>query len=223
MVICKSNFFKGAVAILAAAPVAAAGVFTSASSAQAAQLVGEFSFASDPTVSATIKSDSVTFTNPKTFSINTGLSTGNFTGFTSGTINNITSFSAGTFVNPFLTLLGGTLSGSTFIGEAASYSVRQAATNLVAIDITTTGKFKNVLTNELSNGEGILTLQTGGRGLTAAAISSLLAGGGSVTTTFSGFYFGTPTATPTPEPATMLGLGLVGVGVAMSRRRKTLA
>ncbi|ABA21507.1 hypothetical protein Ava_1885 [Trichormus variabilis ATCC 29413] len=222
MVISKSNFLKGAVAALATVPVVAAGVFTSAGAAQAAQLVGEFSFSSDPTVSATLTSNSVSFVAPKTFTINQSLSTGNFTGFTSGTINNITSFSTNTIVNPFLTLLGGALSGSTFIANTASYDIRQAAPNLVAIDITTIGTFKNALTNEESDGEGVLTLQTGGRGLTAFDVETLLTGGGSVSTTFSGFYFGTPRVS-TPEPATMLGLGLVGVGVAMSRRRKTVA
>ncbi|GAX36096.1 PEP-CTERM sorting domain-containing protein [Nodularia sp. NIES-3585] len=213
MITSKSNFFKGAVATLAALPLAAAATFTPAGSAQAASLVGSFSLTGDVTANLTL--DALNFAAPKTFTIHSGLSSGTFAGFTSGTMSQVLSFDTDSFVNPFVTLNSADArNGSTFTGNTASYTLRQAAANLVAIEVTTSGIFTNIENGKESKGGGLLTLNTLG---TVANIQNRLNSAQTVTTTFSGIQFAT-----VPEPATLLGLGVVAAGMAVSRRRKSI-
>lgn len=221
MVISKSNFLKGAVAALAAVPVAVAGVFTSAGSAQAVSLTGNFNLFGN--TAATLTLDTLTVDAPNTFNIL--LPTDQFAGFTSGIIGSIFDFDPDTNPNPvastpYLTLLGGAYSGSEYFAETAIYTVDPGAlAGTVAIKVETTGTFQNAVSGRLSRGQGIITLQAIGD---VASVKNTLDLGGNVRATYSGLYFGAVRAT-TPEPTTILGLAFVGAGIAASRRRKSLA
>ncbi|MDZ8226471.1 PEP-CTERM sorting domain-containing protein [Nostoc sp. ChiVER01] len=212
----KSRLLNATLAVTAAIPLATAGLFTSAGSAQAAALVGEFSLTGDG--SASLLENSFTFSNPKTFTISSDpdLTTGTFTGFTKGSIGNILSFAPTIATNPFLDL--GTDAATigdgfnTFAVSSASYTLTQAAANLVSINVITDGFFKSAL-GEISQGQGIFTLQTTG---TIATIKDNWKKGTAVKATYSSLYFAT-----VPEPTTLIGLGLVGAGMVMSRRRKS--
>lgn len=211
MIASKSQFLKAAVATLAALPVAAAGVFTSADSAQAAALKGSFFLTGDGLAEFANSGDSLNFLAPNTFTINPAASTGSFTAFTSGTVGNIISFLADTATNPFVDLGG----GNTFTVTSASYVVGgTAASALSPIDVTVRGFFTSS-TGDVSGGEGLLTLQAIGNNpaVVAAIASNSLPG-----VTYSGVYLAT-----VPEPATMLGLGVVGAAMFAANRRKKVA
>lgn len=211
MIASKSQFLKAAVATLAALPVAAAGVFTSADSAQAAALKGSFFLTGDGLAEFANSGDSLNFLAPNTFTINPAASTGSFTAFSSGTVGNIISFLADTATNPFVDLGG----GNTFTVTSASYVVGGTATSrLSPIDVTVRGFFTSS-TADVSGGEGLLTLQAiGNKPAVEAAIASNSLPG----VTYSGVYLAT-----VPEPATMLGLGVVGAAMFAANRRKKVA
>ncbi|AFY50603.1 PEP-CTERM putative exosortase interaction domain-containing protein [Nostoc sp. PCC 7524] len=211
MIASKPQFLKAAVATLAALPVAAAGVFTSADSAQAAALKGSFFLIGDGLASFANNGDSLNFLAPNTFTINPAASSGSFTTFTSGTVGNIISFLADTATNPFVDLGG----GNTFTVTSASYVVGGTPTSTLSpIDVTVRGFFTSS-TGDLSGGEGLLTLQAiGSKPAVEAAIASNLLPG----VTYSGVYLAT-----VPEPATMLGLGVVGAAMFAANRRKKVA
>ncbi|MEH2294540.1 PEP-CTERM sorting domain-containing protein [Nostoc sp.] len=215
MVSFKSTLLNATLAITAALPLAAAGLFTSTGSAQAAALVGDLSFGGGSN-NATLKTNSLTFNTPNTFAIDTSSSTGSFTAFTQGTIGNILSFAPTSATNPFLDL--GTNAATiadnlnTFAVTSATYTLTQVTPNLVSINVITDGFFKSML-GDISQGQGIFTLQAKG---TLADVTADLNTG--VTATYSGLYF-----TSVPEPAALLGLGAVGAVMVMSRRRKSFA
>jgi hypothetical protein len=215
----KSTLLNATLAITAALPLAAAGLFTSAGSAQAAALTGDLSLVGNGT--ATLFANSLTFNSPNTFAVSSdpNVTNGLFSAFTEGTINNILAFTpTSSAINPFIDL--GTDAASISDNEniftltSATYQLTQSTIpNLVSINILTDGFFTSAL-GDISNGEGILTLQALG---TVASLQNSLNGGQGISATYSGFYFAT-----VPEPATVLGLGLVAAGMVMSRRRKSV-
>lgn len=210
----KSILLNATLAVTAALPLAAAGLFTSAGSAQAVALVGDLSFGGGSN-NATLKTNSLTFNAPNTFAIDTSTSSGSFTAFTQGTIGNILSFAPTSASNPFLdlgtspTTIADNL--NTFAVTSATYILTQSNPKFVAISVITDGFFKSAL-GDISQGQGIFTLQA--RGTVADVTANLKTG---VTATYSSLYF-----TSVPEPAALLGLGAVGAVMAMSRRRKSV-
>ncbi|MDZ8051508.1 MAG: PEP-CTERM sorting domain-containing protein [Aulosira sp. ZfuVER01] len=203
----KSKVLNATLAATFAIPLATAGMFTSAGSAQAAALTGDFSLAG--LGAAELKQNSLTFLNPQTFII--PYATGTFGSFNSGSINNILSFgSPASAINPFLDL-GAKDGFDIFNLTSASYTTEDAG-NFVAVKVTTDGFFKSA-TGEITQGQGFFTFQKVG---TKAAIDKDLADGKTVSgLTYSASYFAT-----VPEPTTLLGLGAVGAVMAVSRRRK---
>ncbi|HYX18190.1 MAG TPA: PEP-CTERM sorting domain-containing protein [Nostoc sp.] len=233
----KSKLLNATLAVTAAIPLATAGLFTSAGSAQAAALSGAIQFGDGLTASPLATSsaielfqDALTFTpQPITpIGITTGSATGNFSAFNSGNIGNIISFSSKVADNPFidfgsLTLPGLILPGedtssltdglNTFTLTSTTRSLIQSGLN-VAIDVALFGFFTSA-TGEKSNGGGNLTFQV--NDTSVDSVNSILSGGGSIKNlSFSGGTFAT-----VPEPAALLGLGAVGAVMAMSRRRKS--
>ncbi|OUL17554.1 hypothetical protein BV378_37915 [Nostoc sp. RF31YmG] len=216
----KSKLINATLAASVAIPLATAGTFTSAGSAQAATLNGSIGLSG----TATIPSDGV---NPlSTFikfedvdGVNT---TGDFASFLptlepnpsvpqitintlnltrKSVVNPITAtYSTGDvspFINFGLRTLGSTTALLTFDLDNSEVT-RIGLSNSNIADLTLsgiTGKFN-------FNGQSIAT------GFLNASLS-----GASSTYQL--------TIVSTPEPTTMLGLALVGAGMAMSRRRKT--
>ncbi|MCG6133568.1 MAG: PEP-CTERM sorting domain-containing protein [Nostoc sp. LLA-1] len=204
MITCKSNFFKGAVAVLAAVPIVAATTFASAGSAEAAALKGTFHLVGN--ASATVTTDSLTFNDPNTFNIIT--SSDSFSAFNSGTVNNISSFGPPiAATNPLIDL--GDLDGlDTFTVTAAILDVGNTNFGFTPISISVEGFFTSA-SGDISKGTGQFTLQaSGSRNNVLANLSS------GVTASYSAGFLAT-----VPEPATLLGLGVVAAGMAVSRRR----
>ncbi|MCL6755365.1 PEP-CTERM sorting domain-containing protein [Nostoc sp. CCCryo 231-06] len=224
MISLKSKLLNATLAVTAAIPLATTVFFTSAGSAQAAALTtGGFSLLPQNTVtlSATLQGNSLSFDLPNTFLIPTSTTSGDFTNFSKGSIGPNISFNSTNELlsasNPFLTLIDQVNNtNATFTVTSATYKASQAlSSNLIDIFVVTNGFFTTAL-GEISQGEGIITLQTNG---TVANLQDNLKLGKAVTTTYSSSYFAT-----VPEPTTMLGLGLVGAGMVMSisRRRKSI-
>lgn len=244
MITSKSNFFKGAVAVLAAMPIAAAATLTPAGSAQAAALVGEFSFNGGFTAPGGsslvhLKKDSLFFT-PDSIGVgSTGFLSspislasqdGTFVNFNSASIRDVISFGASSFQNPFLDLGNLVIPGiilpgddvsslndnvNTFTLVSSSYELDQSGANL-DVEVLLSGFFTSA-SGEVTKGLGNLTFQR--NNTTIAQANTILNAGNSLgNLTFSGAVF----TTAVPEPATLLGLGVVAAGMAVSRRRKTI-
>ncbi|MDZ7956774.1 MAG: PEP-CTERM sorting domain-containing protein [Aulosira sp. DedQUE10] len=232
----KSKVINATLAAAAAIPLATAGMFTSAGSAQAAALYGEFQFQGGTTVSpfatsqVSLTKDALTFTPQPITPIGLASNTGTFAAFNTGNIGNIISFSSNIADNPFIDfgnlLIPGVIlpidntssikdGKNTFSLTSADYSIAESGAN-VAIDVQLWGLFTSA-TGEKSNGAGNLTFQVNNQ--TVAQVNSILVGGGSLSNlSFSGGAFAT-----VPEPTTLIGLGAVGAVMVMSRRRKTQA
>ncbi|MEH2117056.1 PEP-CTERM sorting domain-containing protein [Nostoc sp.] len=240
----KSKLLNATLALTAALPLTTAGLFTSAGSAQAAALTGEFSFNGGTTVNpfasslVTLKKDSLTFTpdsiiadsnGVKSTPVGVAAQTGSFLGFNSASIRDIISFASDTVQNPFLDLGNLTIPGIIMPGEntasladgsniftltSSGYQITQTGAN-ITIAVDLRGYFTSA-TGEITNGAGSLSFQR--NNTTVAQANSILdtADGSLANLTFSGSTF----TTSVPEPAALLGLGAVGGVMAMSRRRK---
>ncbi|MBE8970148.1 PEP-CTERM sorting domain-containing protein [Nostocales cyanobacterium LEGE 12452] len=215
----KSKLLNATLAASFAIPLATAGMFTSAGSAQAVTLNGSIGL----TGTSIVPSDGI---NPGTTSIKfvdvDGVDTdGDFTAFSpslSGTgisintlnltkIANISSttatYSTGVYT-PFINFgsrtLGSTTALLTFdLDDSVVTRTRKSATNINDVILDgITGKFN-------FNGK---TIGVGNLGASLNGATST--------------YHLTLEAVSVPEPTTMLGLGLVGAGMIMSRRRKSI-
>ncbi|MHC5848320.1 PEP-CTERM sorting domain-containing protein [uncultured Nostoc sp.] len=243
----KSKLLNATLAATTALPLAAAGLFTSAGSAQAAALTGEFSFNGGVTVNpfayslVTLKKDSLTFTpdsiiadsnGVKSTPVGVAAQTGSFLGFNSASIRDIISFASDTVQNPFLDLGNLTIPGTILPGESTAsladgsniftltssgYQITQTGAN-ITIAVDLFGYFTSA-TGEITNGAGSLSFQR--NNTTVAQANSILntANGSLNNLTFSGSTF----TTSVPEPAALLGLGAVSAVMVMSRRRKSAA
>ncbi|MEH1970069.1 PEP-CTERM sorting domain-containing protein [Nostoc sp.] len=231
----KSTLLNVTLAITATIPLATAGLFSFAGSAQAAALSGEIQFSGGFTLSPfassqiTFSKDALSFTPQPITPIGIGSTTGNFSAFNSGNIGNIISFSSKVADNPFIDFgylaipgiisPGGDTSSitdglNTFTLTSSSYKLNQSGLN-VGIDVALFGYFTSA-TGEKSNGGGNLTFQVNNKSV--ASVNSILSSGSSISNlSFSGGTF----TTSVPEPAALLGLGAVGGVMAMSRRRKS--
>lgn len=216
MISLKSKLLNATLAVTAAIPLAAAGLFTSPGSAQAAALVGKFSLVGNG--SASLLENSLTFNAPNTFNI-ISPTNGNFTDFNTGAIGNILSFAPTSTTNPFLDMginsdANSIIDGlNVFTATSAKYTLNQTDPNFVTISVITDGFFNSAL-GDISQGRGIFTLQADG---TIETIEANWKKGIAVETSYSSLYFAT-----VPEPAALLGLGAVGAVMAISRRRKSI-
>jgi hypothetical protein len=230
----KSKVVNATLAASFAIPVATAGMFVSAGSAQAAALYGDFQFQGGTTIEpfafsqVTLTKDALTFTPQPITPIGLGSITGNFADFNTGNIGNIISFSSNIAENPLIDLGSVPIPGlinpgnntasltdnkNTFTLTSANYSIAESGAN-VAIDVRLWGFFTSA-TGEISNGAGNLTFQYNNKSV--KEVNDILAGGGSLDKlSFSGGAFAT-----VPEPTTLLGLGAIGAVMAVSRRRKS--
>ncbi|MEH1865459.1 MAG: PEP-CTERM sorting domain-containing protein [Nostoc sp.] len=246
MISLKSKLLNATLAATAALPLATAGLFTSAGSAQAAALTGEFSFNGGVTVNpfasslVTLKKDSLTFTpdsiiadsnGVKSTPVGVAAQTGSFLGFNSASIRDIISFASDTVQNPFLDLGNLTIPGTILPGESTAsladgsniftltssdYKITQTGAN-ITIAVDLWGYFTSA-TGEITKGAGSLSFQR--NNTTVAQANAILdtTGGSLANLTFSGSTF----TTSVPEPAALLGLGAVGAVMVMSRRRKSV-
>jgi PEP-CTERM motif len=237
MISFKSKLLNATLAVTAAIPLATAGLFTSAGSAQAAALTGGFNFQAgktdDVTSSVSLSLNSLTFSPTPTPILIEPNASPSFASFNTALIKNIVNFNTFQANNPFLdfgfTPKGGTIppvdaslidNKNIFTLTGANYELSSTSvfSQLVNVKVNLFGYF----TSEdgiVTQGEGDLKYTVTGK--TKTEVESILGtAGGQVTgLTFAGGYFA---ATPVPEPAALLGLGAVGAVMVMSRRRKSI-
>ncbi|MEH2176321.1 PEP-CTERM sorting domain-containing protein [Nostoc sp.] len=214
----KSKLLNATLAASFAIPLATAGMFTSAGSAQAVTLNGSIGL----TGTSMVPSDGVnpTATSIKFVDVDSVDTDGDFaafspnlsgTGITINTLNltrtavlsgTTATYSTGVYT-PFINFgsrtLGSTTALLTFdLDDSVVTRTRKSATNINDVILDgITGKFNfNGKTIGIGNLGASLNGKTSEYHLTLEAVS-------------------------VPEPTTMLGLGLVGAGMVMSRRRKS--
>ncbi|NET17176.1 MAG: PEP-CTERM sorting domain-containing protein [Okeania sp. SIO1H6] len=226
------------IASIAAVPFA----FATATTANAAALIGEFQFGSGQTLPDSqisnifLTKDSLSFTPTHTpVMVDADTNGGTFSEFNTAYIKEIISFD--NFVaedhNSFLdfgttaiagtvgTLDGETLDDSTLTDNLnvfnltqASYTLNQSGTN-VAIDVELSGEFVSE-TGEVTDGAGNLTFQI--NDATVAGIQAQLDEGETIGgVTFSGGLFSD--REKVPEPTALFGLGVVAAGLTVTRRQ----
>ncbi|HBL14788.1 MAG TPA: hypothetical protein DD379_26040 [Cyanobacteria bacterium UBA11162] len=213
---------KAILGSLAVLPLVVGSVFTNASSASAAALVGEFQFSSAFTT-AKLSSSMVDFDDPGSDpgEVIVSLQTGSFLPFGAAFIKDIVPINSNApSNNPFLDLEAAFSWDVNAVGdglnvfnltEVGAYQFSQSGMN-VAIDLPVWGKFISA-DGKVSKGAGNLTFQV--NNMKVADIQALIASGGMVQSSFSGAAFAT-----VPEPASILGLGMVASSLALSRTRK---
>ncbi|MEH1891776.1 MAG: PEP-CTERM sorting domain-containing protein [Nostoc sp.] len=248
MINLKSILLNATLVATAALPLAAAALFTSAGSAQAAALTGEFSFdggksktqIGNPFVKSlvTLKKDSLTFTPDSIIQDSNGVKstpvavaaqTGSFLGFNSASIRDIISFANNTVQNPFLDLGNLPSDGDILPGDdtaSLADGINIFTLTSSGYQITQTGANITIAVNLL----GYFTSATGEITNGAGSLSfqrnnTTVAQAISILDTADGSlanltFSGSTFTTSVPEPAALLGLGAVGGVMAMSRRRK---
>ncbi|MEH1769028.1 PEP-CTERM sorting domain-containing protein [Nostoc sp.] len=212
----KSTLLNATLAITAALPLATAGLFTSAGSAQAATLDGGFNFSSAgfPSTTATLSNTFLKFSSsPGLASL--GSPSGSFAAFTAAQIFDVNTSTLTPSGSLFLDL--GTY-GSTFNSGGDTFSLTSFLTPTFSsqnggtdINVGFNGFFNDGSGNH-TNATGYITFSTRDTNALEDYNNQGIKGA-----TFTGFA-----VTAVPEPATVLGLGLVAAGMFMSRRRKSV-
>ncbi|MEH2460856.1 PEP-CTERM sorting domain-containing protein [Nostoc sp.] len=219
----KSTLLNATLAITAALPLAAAGMFTSAGSAQAATLSGSIGLVGTSVIPSGLgnpANTSIQFTDVKV----TNNTSGDFldfsptlsgTGITINTLNltkitdipttTLATYSTGNYT-PFIDFGSRSLDGTTAF---LTFDLDNSVLTRNTFSDGGIGYGVNEITGKFNfNGQTIAT------GLISGSLSG----------TSSGYELTlTAKAVSVPEPTTMLGLGLVGAGMvmSMSRRRKS--
>ena len=212
----KSKFLNATLAATAAIPLATAGLFTSASSAQAAALNGGFNYggAGFPQTTVKVSKTSLQFA-PSPGLASLALQSGDFTAFNAANIFNVTTnpltagslfLDLGVFATPG-TLTDGANTFSLTSFNTPTFSVQTAGTN---VRVNYFGFFDDGFGNK-TNAEGYITFVT-----QDTNAETTYNNGKTFDATFTGLAVST-----VPEPAALLGLGAVGAVMAMSRRRKS--
>ncbi|MEH2050541.1 PEP-CTERM sorting domain-containing protein [Nostoc sp.] len=206
MISFKSTLLNATLAVAAALPLATAGLFTSAGSAQA--YTGKFTFDGDGTT-ANITNTGVDFlTNPGRIEL--GLKSGDFSGDSLGNIYD------------FLTPLG--TPSTLFIDldpignggkELSLTSILGPTFDTVFGGSTISFNFRGLF-EDGSQAIGNIDFTTFDFDSKESVSAAYTAG-----TTIRGSFKGV-TVSSVPEPATLLGLGAVGAVMVMSRRRKSV-
>ncbi|HAG83576.1 MAG TPA: hypothetical protein DCL61_21105 [Cyanobacteria bacterium UBA12227] len=232
---------KAILGSLAVLPLVVGGVFTNASSASAAALVGEFSISPGINSSLPLVTNSTLFSNKINFSPNPGgvfvtNQTGTFSSFDAATIKSIPAplipSNGGTKDSPLLSnfLDLGQLSGpfannattndgqNTFsLLSIGSYSIEEMFDNNgnftgTSISLGVSGFFTSA-DGQMSNGAGTVTFQST---LRKPGVLTAMASSNGLNASFSGVFI----SASVPEPTTLVGLGLVAGSLVMSRRGK---
>ncbi|MDZ8184620.1 MAG: PEP-CTERM sorting domain-containing protein [Nostoc sp. ChiSLP02] len=210
----KSTLLNATLAVTAAIPLATAGLFTSAGSAQAAALNGSFNFtgAGFPATTVTVSNTSLQFS-PSPGLASLSLQSGSFTAFNAASIFNVTTspltpgslfIDLGVFATPG-TLTDGANTFSLTSFDTPTFKSQNGGTD---ININYLGFFDDGLGNKTS-AKGYITFAT-----QDANAETTYKNGGKFNATFTGLAVAS-----VPEPATLLGLGAVGGVMAVSRRR----
>lgn len=213
----KSKVLNATLAATFAIPLATAGMFTSAGSAQAAALKGGFNYggAGFPATTVTVSKTSLQF-DPSPGLASLSLRSGDFTAFNAASIFNVTTnplasgslfLDLGIFATPG-TLTDGANTFSLTSFDTPTFSIQNAGTN---VRVNYLGFFDDGSGNK-TNAEGYITFVT--QDIDAEGTYN---SGKTFHATFTGLA-----VTTVPEPTALLGLGAVGAVMAMSRRRKSL-
>ncbi|MDJ0692663.1 MAG: PEP-CTERM sorting domain-containing protein [Xenococcaceae cyanobacterium MO_188.B32] len=221
-------------------PLTVLGLVTTANSANATALTGEFQLGvgtifPSTTSTVSLSSDSLIFTPQLITPISITSQTDSFTDFNTGNIGNIISFSSNIAHNPFIDFgttvvpgLFGLYPGdhtsiidglNTFSLQSSSYSLNQSGSN-VAVDVALAGFFTSA-DGDVSQGAGNLTFQINNTNVNK--IEGILNDGSSISgLTFSGGLFSSSETTSVPEPTTtgaFLFLGAIGATKAARRKK----
>ncbi|MEH2416787.1 PEP-CTERM sorting domain-containing protein [Nostoc sp.] len=201
----KSTLLNATLAITAAIPLVAAGLFTSAGSAQA--YTGKFTFDGEGTTANITKTGVDFLTNPGRIEL--GSKSGDFSGDSFGNIYD------------FLTPLGGPSTLFIDIDPVANGTKELSLTSVLAPTFGTVLGGSTIsfdffgLFEDGSQAIGNIDFTTFDFDSKEAASDAYITG-----KTISGSFKGV-TVSSVPEPAALLGLGAVGAVMAMSRRRKS--
>ncbi|WP_392481172.1 PEP-CTERM sorting domain-containing protein [Nostoc sp. C110] len=203
----KSKLLNATLALTVAIPLATAGLFTSAGSAQA--YIGSFNYStsdrnpSDEPTQATLSKTSINFL-PNPGAILLTNQTGDFLSNSRGFIK---SFQTNPFISPSGFIDVGTLDGIKLLSltslDPAVFTPQNGGTD---INLGFKGLFEDG-----SKAEGYITFAT-----QDTAAKTTYDNGGIINASFTGLA-----VTSVPEPAALLGLGAVVGVMAMSRRRKS--
>ncbi|AVH62650.1 MULTISPECIES: PEP-CTERM sorting domain-containing protein [unclassified Nostoc] len=205
----KSTLLNATLAVIAAIPLATAGLFTSAGSAQA--YTGSFNYStsdrnfSDEATLSTLSKNFVNFV-PNPGAILLTDRTGDFVSDSRGFIK---SFQTNPFISPSEFIDVGALDGIKLL-SLTSIAPAIFASGNAGIDITL--NFEGLF-NDGSKATGHFVFVTQN-----TAAKTTYDNGGTISGSFTGLA-----VTSVPEPAALLGLGAVGAVMAMSRRRKSFA
>ncbi|MEA5623650.1 PEP-CTERM sorting domain-containing protein [Nostoc sp. UHCC 0251] len=204
MISFKSRLLNATLAVAAALPLATAGLFTSAGSAQA--YIGSFTFDGDGTIANIHKTGVDFLTNPGRIEL--GAKKGDFSGDSFGNIYD------------FLTPLGGPSTLFIDLDPVANGAKELSLTSVLAPTFgtvfggaTISFNFSGVF-EDGSKAIGNIDFTTFDFDSEEAVSTAYTAG-----TTITGSFKGV-TVSSVPEPATLLGLGLIGASMTVVRRRK---
>ncbi|MEH1935644.1 MAG: PEP-CTERM sorting domain-containing protein [Nostoc sp.] len=204
----KSKLLNATLAFTAAIPLATAGLFTSAGSAQAYtggfNYIPSYNSSTDEPTDATISQNFVNFI-PNDGAILLTHRTGDFASNSTGFIK---SFQTNPFISPSGFIDVGALDGIKLLSltslDPAVFTSQPGGTD---INLSFRGLFEDG-----SQAEGYITFAT-----QDTAAKTTYINGGTISGTFTGLA-----VTTVPEPAALLGLGAVGAVMVMSRRRKSV-